>query len=133
MANGFHLPRAGCGAAILRDGKLLLVRRSKDPEARCWGLPGGKIDPFEPVRTAVRREIREELGIELLDERLLCIVDLIDRAHGEHWVSPVYLAQAFTGEPRNCEPEKHSDLGWFALDALPQPLTAAAESAARHL
>jgi ADP-ribose pyrophosphatase YjhB (NUDIX family) len=50
-------PRVGCGAAVMRDGKLLLVQRLTEPEAGCWGLPGGKVDPFEPLDQAVRREI----------------------------------------------------------------------------
>ena len=51
----------------------------------------------------------------------------------EHWVAPVFLAEAFVGEPANLEPDKHTDLGWFALDALPSPLTVAAQTAARAL
>lgn len=125
--------RVGCGAAILRDGKLLLIRRTKAPEAGCWGLPGGKIDPFETVQAAVRREIFEELGIHLSGERLLCVVDQIDRDGGEHWVAPVYLAHHFIGEPRICEPDKHSELAWFALAQFPCPLTRAAEVARQYL
>lgn len=121
-------PRAGCGAAIVRDGRILLVRRLRPPEAGCWSLPGGKIDPGEPHEEAIRREVMEELGIRLAETRLLCVVDLM--ADGQHWVSPVRLATAFEGEPRNVEPEKHAAIGWFALDALPAPLSAAARSAA---
>jgi ADP-ribose pyrophosphatase YjhB (NUDIX family) len=133
MQQTTDLPRAGCGAAILRDGKLLLIRRLKAPEAGCWGLPGGKIDPFETVQAAVRREVLEELGIELIGEQLLCVADQIERERREHWIAPVFLARAFIGEPRICEPEKHSALGWFALDSLPQPLTRSATTAADHL
>lgn len=133
MGEALNLPRVGCGAAILRDGKLLLIRRAKAPEAGCWGLPGGKVDPFETVRNAVRREVLEELGIEIVGERLLCVVDQIDEAQGDHWVAPVFLAREFKGEPALLEPEKHTGLGWFALDDLPRPLTISAETAARHL
>jgi 8-oxo-dGTP diphosphatase len=133
MAAALTLPRVGCGAAILRDGKLLLIKRAKPPEAGCWGLPGGKVDPFEAVQAAVRREIAEELGLELVGERLLCVVDQIDRDGGDHWVSPVFLAEAFAGEPANLEPEKHTALGWFALDALPSPLTVSAQTAVQVL
>ena len=133
MADAPTLPRVGCGAAILRDGKLLLIKRAKPPEAGCWGLPGGKVDPFEAVQAAVRREIAEELGLELVGERLLCVVDQIDRDGGDHWVSPVFLVEAFAGEPANLEPEKHTALGWFALDALPSPLTVSAQTAVQVL
>ena len=85
-------PRLGCGAAIVQDGRLLLVRRLREPEAGCWGLPGGKVDWLEPVEQAVRREIEEELAIRLTSLTLLCVVDQIDPARGEHWLAPVYLA-----------------------------------------
>lgn len=123
-------PRLGCGAAIVQDGRLLLVRRLREPEAGCWGLPGGKVDWLEPVEQAVRREIEEELAIRLTSLRLLCVVDQIDAQLSEHWLAPVYLADAFEGEVRNVEPEKHSDIGWFALDGLPEPLTVATRRAA---
>jgi len=134
MSNdGRSLPRVGVGAAILRDGRLLLIRRVNPPEAGCWGLPGGKVDPFEPVQAAARREVSEELGVELVGERLLCVVDQIDEAGRDHWVAPVFLAEDLRGEPSIREPDKHSGLGWFELDRLPSPLTEAARTAVRRL
>ncbi|BCW88995.1 CTP pyrophosphohydrolase [Alphaproteobacteria bacterium SO-S41] len=124
-------PRVGCGAAIVRDGRILLLRRVKAPEAGCWSLAGGKVDFGEPWRDAVVREVEEEVGIRLTETRLLCVVDLT--ADGQHWVSPVLLATAFEGEPRNVEPEKHSAMGWFALDALPSPLASAVVQAVAAL
>jgi 8-oxo-dGTP diphosphatase len=126
-------PRVGCGAAVVRDGRLLLVQRLTEPEAGRWGLPGGKVDPFETIGQAVRREIQEELGIVIEDAALLCLVELIDRAGDEHWVAPVYRVSAFTGEPENREPTKHGGFGWFTLDALPADLTVAAAQAATAL
>lgn len=116
-------PRVGCGAAIFVECALLLVRRRRNPEADHWGLPGGKVDPFEPLPIAVAREIREELGIAITPTTLLCVVDQIDAARGDHWVSPVYLVESFAGAPAIQEPEALSELGWFPLDALPKPLT----------
>ncbi|HXA39092.1 MAG TPA: NUDIX domain-containing protein [Phenylobacterium sp.] len=122
-------PRVGCGAVILRGSRVFLLRRARAPEAGCWGIAGGKVDPFETVPDAVRREVEEETGLTLQHIDLICVVDQIDRATGDHWVSPAYLAEAFTGEPRNCEPEKHTAIGWFELDDLPQPLTVATVTA----
>lgn len=126
-------PRVGCGVAILREGRLLLVKRRGAPEAGSWSFPGGKVDPFEPTEVAAARETAEELGIAVGPLKLLCVVDLIDREADAHWVSPVYRADRFTGEPRIVEPHKHEALGWFALDALPVPLSKAVEVAARAL
>lgn len=126
-------PRVGCGAAIVSDGKLLLVQRLTEPEAGCWGLPGGKVDPFEPLHQAVRREIEEELGITIDEATLLCLVELIEPAGDEHWVAPVYRVASFSGEPENREPTKHGGFGWFTLDALPAELTVAARHAVTAL
>lgn len=113
----------GAGAVILRDGAILLLRRATAPEAGAWGIPGGKVDPFEPVPDAVRREVEEETGLRLGPLELLSVCDMIDRQAGYHWVAPGYLALSFEGEPVIREPTKHSGLGWFDLLALPAPLT----------
>lgn len=126
-------PRVGCGAAILRDGRLMLVKRRRPPEPDHWGLPGGKVDFLETIPDAVIREIDEELGIRIGNLVLLCVVDQIDEAAGTHWVAPVYRAEILDGEPAVREPEALSDAGWFALDDLPGPLTLSTRTALAHL
>jgi len=126
-------PRVGCGVAVLQDGKLLLIRRARAPEAGCWSLPGGKVELWEGTEAAARREIAEELGIKLGALELLRVVDLVAPGEGVHWVSPVFLATAFEGEPALLESEKHAGLGWFPLDALPRPLARSAVEAAEAL
>jgi ADP-ribose pyrophosphatase YjhB (NUDIX family) len=126
-------PRVGCGVAILRDGKLLLIRRARAPEAGAWSLPGGKVELWERTEDAARREIEEEIGLRLAGLTLLCVVDLVVPEAGAHWVSPTFLATTFDGEPALLEPEKHTDLGWFPLDALPAPLASSAREAAGAL
>jgi 8-oxo-dGTP diphosphatase len=119
-------PRLGVGAFIRDEsGRLLLVQRRREPEAGHWGLPGGKVDFGETVEAAVVREIEEELGVALRLDGLLCLVDQIDRAAGTHWVAPVYRAAIAAGDPVNREPAALAAIGWFAPDALPQPLTLA--------
>ena len=118
-------PRLGVGACIVRDGRLLLLRRLRNPEAGCWSLPGGKVDFLEPIEDALRREVAEETGLMLGPLRLLCVTDQIHPETLEHWVAPTYLAEGFTGEPANLESEKHGGMDWFALEALPAPLAIA--------
>ncbi|RSU47578.1 NUDIX hydrolase [Sphingobium yanoikuyae] len=122
-------PRVGCGAAILRDGKLLLVQRRREPEAGHWGLPGGKVDLLETMAAATEREIFEELGLTIRARELLCLTDQIDAERGTHWVAPVYLVEDAQGETAVMEPEALAGCGWFALHALPQPLTLSTRAA----
>lgn len=127
------VPRLGCGAAILDEsGRMLLARRLTEPEAGCYGLLGGKIEPGEATRDAILREIAEEIGVRLELQGFLCAVDLI-LPNGVHWVSVVERAQIASGTPKIHEPDKLADLGWFARDALPQPLTQAAIAAVKAL
>jgi ADP-ribose pyrophosphatase YjhB (NUDIX family) len=125
----FSEPRVGSGAAVIADGRILLLKRRTDPEAGCWGILGGKIDLFETAVETARREAEEEAGIRVTACEWLCFVDQIDRAAGSHWVSPVYLVTAFEGTPRLMEPDKHSALQWFDLTGLPAELTIATKRA----
>jgi ADP-ribose pyrophosphatase YjhB (NUDIX family) len=125
-------PGVGCGAAILRDGLILLVERRKAPEAGHWNLPGGKVDFLERVEAAIMREMLEEVGIEIALGPLLCVTQMVG-IDGQHWVSPVHRATIISGEPVNREPDKLSDIRWFALDAPPTPLAQGARDAIEAL
>ncbi len=55
----------GASGLVVRDGKVLLIRRGKEPYKDHWSLPGGGVEPGERVREAVRREVLEETGLEV--------------------------------------------------------------------
>lgn len=64
---------AAAVACFVRDaaGRLLVVRRGREPAKGTLDLPGGFVDPLETVDEAVARELREETGLEPLRQRLL--------------------------------------------------------------
>lgn len=107
-------------AAIIHDGgRLLLCQR---PEGkRCgllWEFPGGKIEPGEAPEQCLARECREELGIDVEPERLVCEVAY---TYPDITVNiRFYLCALAGGEPVRIE---HNDIGWFTPDeALLLPL-----------
>jgi len=58
-------PLVGVGAVIIQDGRVLLVRRAQAPQKDRWSLPGGLLELGERLEEAVRREVREETGLEV--------------------------------------------------------------------
>lgn len=130
---GIDFPGVGTGLAILRDGKLLLYRRTRPPEAGCWNIVGGKVDLGEPSEAAARREAEEESGLKIGRIEFLLHSEQFETIGGQHWVSMIYRTSDFTGEPAVMEPEKLPEFGWFELDDLPVPLSHFAADTVRAL
>lgn len=130
---GIDFPGVGAGLVILRGRKVLLCRRVKAPEAGHWSIVGGKVDAMEPAIEAARREAEEETGLKIGAVEFLCATEQIIAADRQHWVSLIYVTRDFSGKPWLTEPDKLSEIDWFDLDALPQPLSLFAQSAFSHL
>ncbi len=71
-------PVAGVGGVVIRAGEVLLVRRAYPPRAGEWSLPGGRLELGESLVDGVRREVREETGIEV---EVGPVVEVFDRVH----------------------------------------------------
>ncbi len=63
----FNNPRGSATAVIIKDGKLLLLKRNEEPFKGMWDLPGGYMNQGESPEQALRRELKEELGVEKCD------------------------------------------------------------------
>ncbi len=117
----------GVGAVVSNaESRLFLARRSPTSrnEAETWEFPGGEVLYGELLEDAVRREFLEEYGISIEVTGQLGAFDHILLSEHEHWVSVTYLARYSGGEPCIREPDKCTEIGWFAPDALPTPLSA---------
>lgn len=62
--SGKPRPEVAVGAVVVRDGRLLLVRRGRGVAMGAWSLPGGRVEHGETLVEAVRRELREETGLD---------------------------------------------------------------------
>lgn len=88
---------------MLRDGKVLLIRRGKEPLRGRWSVPGGTLEPGETLQQGVVREIREETGMAVVVLEFLTVFERIERQAGAlayHYVIVDYLCEARSGEAR---------------------------------
>jgi ADP-ribose pyrophosphatase YjhB (NUDIX family) len=126
------VPRVGVGVLLVDElNRVLLTLRNRPPEAGFWSIVGGKLDFLETLEACATREAREEVGVEVSIQSLLCVTDHCLPQENQHWVSPAYLAKVCAGQAVNCEPEKTADAQWFPLDRLPPNLTMTARNAIR--
>ncbi|MCS6893597.1 MAG: NUDIX domain-containing protein [Deltaproteobacteria bacterium] len=91
-------PRIGCAAVIRHKDTILLGRRNKDPERGKWVLPGGRVEFLEPLKVALQREIREEIGIEIGIDNIVGVYELINPPHN-HGVIIYWWADYVSGNP----------------------------------
>jgi 8-oxo-dGTP diphosphatase len=98
-----EIPRIAVGAIIIRDGKVLLVKRKDQPGKGLWAIPGGKVELGESLEDAVHREIREETGITCKALDPVYTFDYIERDHTGrvrfHYVIVDLMADYIQGNP----------------------------------
>ena len=104
-----------CTITAIHDGaRMLLVRAPHFPPGR-FGLVAGFVDPGESLEDCVRREAREEVGLELAEVTYL---------GSQPWPFPHQLMVGFVARAEPAEPRlldgELAEAGWFAPDALPQ-------------
>lgn len=112
-------PKVGVGVVVVRDGRLLLVRRGVQPGKGLWALPAGYVDAGEDPREAAAREAYEETGLRV---RVGRIVDVYaGTGTGRHRGASFFLAfeAEFLGGTLAAADDA-LDAGFFGPDELPE-------------
>ena len=101
-------------AAILqRDGAYFATQRGYGEFEGMWEFPGGKIEPGESREIALKREIQEELGVDITIENLLCTTEYDYPSF--HLTMHCYLCSIASGE---IELREHKSALWLTSDRL---------------
>jgi 8-oxo-dGTP diphosphatase len=94
-------PIIGVGALILKRDRILMAQRGKEPLKGWWSLPGGALETGESLADGVRREVREETGLDILPLGVLEIFERIMRdasgAPEYHYVLIDYMCRIIGG------------------------------------
>ncbi|MFI9643133.1 NUDIX domain-containing protein [Micromonospora sp. NPDC051925] len=108
-----------CGA-LVENGAVLLVHRSPARRAYpdLWDLPGGHVEAGESELQALAREMREEVGVQIVAESSSRLGDL-RAGSGEDAVHVgVWHIGDWVGSPTNRAPDEHDDIAWVRVSEL---------------
>lgn len=106
MSNLFHV--IVCAAILNSEKKVLLARRKADKKlGDYWEFPGGKLETNEELLPALQREIREELNLEISNEKLLHIKPFV-YPHGQVLIL-FYVCDLKSGTPKLVD---HDEVRW---------------------
>jgi len=120
MRNEFPVqPILSVGAVIVKDGKALIVKRANDPYKGQWSIPGGRVELGETLTDAVRREMREETGLEVRVGSVIEVFERVERLDGRiryHFVIVDYLCTCVGGAL--CAGDDAVDAVWVTSEEL---------------
>ena len=116
---GYQTPKLDTRAAIFKDGKILLVHENNGT----WALPGGWVDVLESVGSNTIKEVKEETGLDVRNQKIIAIQDRNKHntpsyAYG---ICKVFvLCELLGGEFK--ENTETTEIKYFSLDEIPQNL-----------
>ena len=115
-----EVPLVGVGVAVIDRGRLLLVKRGRDPGKGLWAVPGGKVRRGEPIAEAARREVLEETGLEVEVGDVIWVGEHLSKDH--HIVLIDFRGTVTGGTLRAADDAE--DARWVELSAAEEyPLT----------
>ena len=109
-------PTAGC--VIVSNGKALITKRARDPEKGRFDIPGGFLHAGEEVLDGLRREIREELGIDI-DVGINDLRQITPHKYGDegdYTLAMGFLARIASGDPHASDDVE--EMRWVALNEI---------------
>jgi 8-oxo-dGTP diphosphatase len=115
-------PGVGVGVFILKNGKFLMLERQGAHGAGSWSVPGGWMEYGETFEETAKREVQEEVGLEIDNVRFGAVTNNVFPRDKVHSITIWVLSDYASGQPEILVPDKISALKWSDFDSLPKPL-----------
>ena len=116
------MPRVGVGVIVRKGAEILLLKRRGTHGAGSWSTPGGHLDFGESPEECAIREALEETGVTVGSVHFRALTNDVFSAEGKHYVTLWMEAEYRSGEAAPCAEYEATEVAWFQLDRLPQPL-----------
>lgn len=93
----------GAKSLVVREGKVLVIREAEYDEGTNigkWDVPGGRIEVEEPILEGLKREVKEEVGLDISPKEVLGVFETFPTIKGEpcHIIRVYYRSEAHSGE-----------------------------------
>ena len=114
-------PIVGVGGVVVDRGRVLLIRRGNEPLKGAWSIPGGLLELGEELAEGVRRELKEETGLNVKPLEVLTVFDRVFREGPRvryHYVIVDYACRLKGGRLRPASDVL--DARWVRHEDLPQ-------------
>jgi ADP-ribose pyrophosphatase YjhB (NUDIX family) len=105
-------PELASSAILIRQGRILLIRRKNPPSYDMFAFPGGRAEPGETAEETALREFEEETGIGAHSPRLFAVYDLKPENTGRHFHLSVFLIEADAEAIAEARDDA-ADAGWY--------------------
>jgi len=109
------------GVMIWKEGKILLGKRKGSHGSGEYAFPGGHLEFDESFRECTKREILEEINIEIKNLEFMSLANFILNENRQD-ILVSFSAEWESGDLKIMEPEKCDGWGWYDLEDLPSPL-----------
>jgi len=106
------MPEAASSAILIRDGRILMIRRRNPPSLDMFAFPGGRAEPGESPPDTALREFLEETGIRARSPREFAFYDLRAENPGRHFHLTVFLVDADASEIAEAADDA-TEAGWY--------------------
>jgi len=115
-------PRVGVGVIVRKENKVLLGYRKSSHGTNTWSFPGGHLEFGEEIEDCARREVKEEVGVNIKNLRRGPFTNDIFKKEGKHYITLYIISDYESGEVNVMEPDKCERWEWFKWGELPHPL-----------
>lgn len=121
-------PSVGIGVFVFKDGKFLLGRRIGEHGKGTWSVPGGYLEYGEEFAECAEREVLEETNVKIKNIKFYTTVNNVFHDENKHSITIFMFSDWAGGEPKDTEPDKFVDVGWFDFKTCQIPYSCPSSS-----